>query len=368
MDNSNNSDTNTEAVEATHGFFQFADYSDSDSDSDGGLFGKTRDRRVAFDSSQINYQPKIDQDNWFDKTPTQITQWISAHGGLDEVTFTAQRLYFTKQYARAADLCQQATLAFVGRFERNLRVATIRELLEIGGLAAVRERDCQRVGFFLEWYERCGGMNPGYNRFLMELLGCLGRWEDVLTQCVLYLEQRKQDAKIWETIGRALTNVSKDKSAENRNAGKQQQQQQQLVHLALGSFYKSHLVMRECKSWKTTDEALRQRRIQEDELREGAVQALRVLGREAECAAASGDRDEREGEGGLDGGVLWGMCREMGAQAELALSGGCSGPLDRSLEWILAHMKPSAGAGADADVGAGADADGSDEDNNVEEL
>ncbi|KAJ1932203.1 hypothetical protein FBU59_006454, partial [Linderina macrospora] len=54
-----------DSVDDVHGFFQFADFSDSDDED--GLFGKTRDRTIEFDPSKINYSPKIDHDNWFDR-------------------------------------------------------------------------------------------------------------------------------------------------------------------------------------------------------------------------------------------------------------------------------------------------------------
>ncbi|KAJ2658126.1 hypothetical protein IW148_004839 [Coemansia sp. RSA 1199] len=183
--------TELNGVDDIHGFFQFA----SDSDSDDGLFVAARDRKKDFDVTQINYTPQIDKDAWFDRSKdTSVVEWAAEHNGLDEITFTVQRLYFKKEYTTTIDLCKQMVCAYVARYGKNARIASIREIIDIGARSAMRVDDLESTRYFYDWYLQCGGMNPGYNSFRAHVLAKLSRWEEAIEQHILYLEQRHQDA------------------------------------------------------------------------------------------------------------------------------------------------------------------------------
>ncbi|KAJ1735462.1 hypothetical protein LPJ61_000528, partial [Coemansia biformis] len=197
----------SDGVEDAHGFFQFA--AASDSDGDDGLFGATRDRTRRVDVSQIKYAPRIDEDAWFDRIGSlDVTEWLARHLGLDEITFTAQRLYFRRAHEQAADLCKQAVCAYTSDTRGVRRIANIREVMEIGARSAMHVGDRDSIQFFYDWYLQCGGRNPGYNSFLAEVLAALDRPEEALGQYVEYLEQRRQDASVWEAIGRLLAEIA----------------------------------------------------------------------------------------------------------------------------------------------------------------
>ncbi|KAJ1719446.1 hypothetical protein LPJ53_005797 [Coemansia erecta] len=340
-------------LDDAHGFFQFAGYSDSDSDD--GLFGKPRDRRVPFDASKISYTPKIDTDGWYDRsTTTSVADWLSQHSGLDEITFTAQRMYFTGQYAEAASLCLQASRAFVERHREHLRMATIREILEIGGRAAVRAGSLDMARVFCDMYAECGGMNPGYDRFMAETLWALGRREEALVKCVSYLAQRKQDAKVWEMIGQLVAEIGRERG------GREGVWQR----LALAAFFRAHYIIDCCKNWAETELAVRQKRIQTGELLAKMAAVLeQVVGGSSdrvdldglEDAAAEGvdaDREER----------IWQVCRAESATNDSdhsAIISSCSEGLAQSVSWICESLGQSAPVGED---------DADDGERNVEEL
>ncbi|KAJ2795935.1 hypothetical protein H4R20_005707, partial [Coemansia guatemalensis] len=222
----------TDNVDDIHGFFQFAAGTDSDSD-DNSLFGATRDRSQKFDAALINYTPSIDEDGWFDRSNTlAVEDWLSQHFGLDEITYTVQRLYFKRSYVRVVDLCKQTVSEFISINRQNLRMASVREIIEIGAKAAMQVDDVDGTAVFYEWYLECGGMYPGYNRFLAEVLTKLRRHEQALEQYIGYLKQRRQDAAIWEFIGTTLLEISQD-TVDNTIA------REALRRLALAAFYRS---------------------------------------------------------------------------------------------------------------------------------
>ncbi|KAJ1814585.1 hypothetical protein LPJ56_002991, partial [Coemansia sp. RSA 2599] len=265
-----NNDSDT--VDDIHGFFQFAQLSDSDNED--GLFGKTRDRTVAFDASKINYTPKIDQDSWYDHSKTKpVSDWLSEHFGLDEITFTAQRHYSKQRYAEAMDLCRQTALAFIERYRDSLRLAAIREILEIGCRSAMRLDSPEDVGFFYDIFSQCGGMNPGYNRFMAEALAKMQRYEEALEQLVLYLVQRKQDAKIWEMIGLALSDIGQTDEKFQGNAEYFAFWQR----LAVGAYCKSRSIIDGCRTWAQTDIAVKQKKIQCQDLRRNVLNAMNLI-------------------------------------------------------------------------------------------
>ncbi|KAJ2722653.1 hypothetical protein GGI07_003180 [Coemansia sp. Benny D115] len=319
-----------DAVDAAHGFFQFANCSDSDSDD--GLFTKQRDRTVSFDASKIHYTPKIDQDGWFDRAHSiPVNQWLSQHGGLDEVAFTVQRLYFKEQYTEAVALCKQAVEAFVAKYKQGLRVASIREIIEVGALAAIQADDLQTLEFFYSWYSQCGGMNPGYNRFLSEVLTKLGRKEAALEQLVLYLEQRKQDAKVWELIGRLLVDIA----LECREAT----EHTTLLRLAMGSFNKARLIIYGRNSWGTNPRAMRQQKMQSDELRSAITSALaHLVSKDTELGMLQ-DED------------IWVLCRSESEQLDVhskqALLESSVDSFGRSIGWICQYLESESSADDD---------------------
>ncbi|KAJ2767779.1 hypothetical protein IWQ56_003196 [Coemansia nantahalensis] len=224
----------SEGVDDAHGFFQFAAASDSDDD---GLFGATRERTRRVDVSQIDYTPRIDEDAWFDRTGTIDTgDWLARHTGLDEITYTAQRSYFKQAYAPAVTLCRQTAAAYTSDTRGARRIANIREILEIGARSAMRIGDLDSVQFFYDWYLQCGGRNPGYNGFLAEVLAALGRPAEALGQYTEYLEQRPQDAAVWEAMGQLLVDIS-------QKAGHGESDRAVLLRLALGAFCRSHAII-----------------------------------------------------------------------------------------------------------------------------
>ncbi|KAJ1932403.1 hypothetical protein EC988_009469, partial [Linderina pennispora] len=245
----------------------FADFSDSDDED--GLFGKTRDRTVEFDPSKINYSPKIDYDNWFDRrAETQLEEWIDSHSGLDEVTFTAQRLYFKRQFAETRDLCIKFTKLYLEKRGKGVRIASIREILEIGSKAAMRMDDLESLEYFYDLYQGCGGAFPGYNQFLASVLRKLGRPVDALVQYTTYLGMRKQDAMVWQNIGQILRELG----AEDLQA------MQDLVRLSLAAFMRSYTIIQECKNWKPMAFAVERKQKQLDGLSQDAAASLDLLG------------------------------------------------------------------------------------------
>ncbi|KAJ2610890.1 hypothetical protein H4S08_003415 [Coemansia sp. RSA 1365] len=263
--------TDTGEVDDLHGFFQFAAGSDSDSD-DNSLFVATRDRSQKFDAAHINYTPNIDEDAWFDRSDAlSVDSWLSQHFGLDEITYTVQRLYFKRSYAKVVDLCKQTVLGFLSTNKRNPRMASVREIIEIGAKAAMQIDDIDSTSDFYEWYLKCGGTYPGYNKFLAEVLTKLGRHEQALVQYIEYLKQRRQDAVIWESIGTTLVEISQT-TLDGDNTHETLQQ------LALASFCRSHLIIESCKNWRDMDFALQRKQIQSDRLLQSALKATDLLG------------------------------------------------------------------------------------------
>ncbi|PIA13259.1 hypothetical protein COEREDRAFT_83605 [Coemansia reversa NRRL 1564] len=150
-------------------------------------------------------------------------------------------------------------------------MASVREIIEIGARAAMQIDDIDSTSVFYEWYLKCGGTYPGYNKFLAEVLTKLGRQEQALEQYIEYLKQRRQDAVIWESIGTTLVEISQS-PLDGANT------HEALQRLALASFCRSHLIIEGCKNWKDVDFALRRKQIQSDRLLQSALNAADLLG------------------------------------------------------------------------------------------
>lgn len=294
-----------------HGFFQFADASDDDD----GLFAKTRDRKPDFDLEKINYTPQIDQDGWYDRSDTvRIDEWLQQpHTGLDEVHFTVQRLYFTRQYHKALDIVRQLVVSFTSR--RNPRIASIRENLEIGAHSAIHLGDLDSLQYFYDWYQKCGGCNPGYSMFQAKVLTALGKPDRALGQHIEYLEQRPQDALVWEHIARLLVQLGASDMGEWQR-------------VALAALVRSHSIITQCRNWQTTEVAVRRKNVQTRHIDSLAADILAHLGK-AQC----------------DG--LWAVCLaesilDAPAQQRLLASVTTNSYLKQKLEWIFAKLyKPS---------------------------
>ncbi|KAJ2693170.1 hypothetical protein H4R19_006044, partial [Coemansia spiralis] len=314
-----------EGVDDAHGFFQFAAGSDSDDDDDG-LFGATRDRTRRIDVSQINYTPRIDEDGWFDRTGTiDAGEWLARHLGLDEIIYTAQRSYFKRAYAPAANLCKQTVAAYTSDTRGPRRIANIREVLEIGARSAMRVGDTESVQFFYDWYLQCGGRNPGYNGFLAEALAALDRPAEALGQYVEYLEQRRQDAAVWEAIGQLLVEISQ-KSEHSGPA------RAVLLRLALGAFCRSHAIIDGCRNWKDMDIAVRRRQLQTQELFRKAAAAAQLLGVRADTDIDTGNTgDDADAWRAFQSASL----ADQAGQA--AWLGECPEPLSGPASWIAAQ-------------------------------
>ncbi|KAJ1648036.1 hypothetical protein LPJ64_000653 [Coemansia asiatica] len=349
--------TDIDGVDDIHGFFQFAQLSDSDTDD--GLFAKPRSRTVPFDASKINYFPKLDEESWYDHSKTKtLKAWLSEHFGLDEITYTAQRWYSKKRYLEAAELCRETAVEFVEKYRDNLRMAAIREILEIGCRSAMHLDIMEEVEFFYGMFLKCGGMNPGYNRFLAEALIKMQRFEEALEQLVAYLVQRKQDARIWEMIGLTLMDIgrSNDFSKQN-NPG-------DLVvvwrRLALGAFCKAWRIIEGCKTWAQTEVAVRQKQIQTGDLRRSAMCAMEMV----DSHRMSSDRLILGDDWSEEQGLFWLKCKEESAVDQCQIQNivqNCSPGLQKSVRWVLENLDKDQGAG----IG-----DESDEDDakNVDEL
>ncbi|KAJ2314920.1 hypothetical protein H4S02_001328 [Coemansia sp. RSA 2611] len=318
----------TNGLDDEHGFFQFA--GGSESDSDDGLFVAARDRKRAFDVSQIDYTPQIDEDAWFDCSDDKpVASWIAEHTGLEQITYTVQHMYFGRRYGRAASLCKQAVAAYTRG--KNVRVANIREIIDVGARAAIHDGDLELAGWFYDWYLKCGGMNPGYNSFQAYVLTRLGRMEEALEQHVLYLEQRRQDAEVWESIGAVL--VSLHETFEDRL----------LLRLALGSFCRSFAIIHGCKNWRDTEIAVRRKRIQVERLWQAAINSARLLS----LPVAADDLSL------ADDGAAWQKLNDgVSIEPIPPALDSYSASLAKSLSWVatqLSAKQPSDGAANDAD-------------------
>ncbi|KAJ2342842.1 hypothetical protein GGF43_005834 [Coemansia sp. RSA 2618] len=336
-----------------HGFFQFA--SDSDSDSNG-LFGETRDRKKGFDVRQINYTPDIDSDAWFDRTTTNTTiaEWSKEHYGFDQITFTVQRLYFKREFAQCADICKQAVCAYLTRGFKNERIASVREILDMGIRSAIRASDVEAVRWFYDWYAQCGGMNPGYNMVKAQALNAMRRWEAALEQLILYLEQRRQDAVVWEDIGLALISLAQD---HNTNACLRVP----LLRLALGSFCRAFSIIHGCKNWKSMEAAVRRKHVQTERLWANAVRTARML----DIPVGAGDSKQEEcPKLNAESEQEW---LKLSAEAEVdqawpaSMLDQCSEPLKSSVAWISLNLSTGPQGGDAAN-------DADDEEKNVSEL
>ncbi|KAJ2155075.1 hypothetical protein IWW43_000273 [Coemansia sp. RSA 1935] len=321
--------TELNGVDDIHGFFQFA----SDSDSDDGLFVAARDRKKVFDVTQIIYTPQIDQDAWFDRSNASVTEWAAEHNGLDEITYTVQRLYFKREYTRAVDLCKQMVKAYVARYE-NARVASIREIIDIGARSAIHVEDLESTRYFYEWYEQCGGMNPGYNSFRAHVLAKLSRWEEALEQHIMYLEQRHQDAEVWENIGLALVSLSQTHEVDTKS-------HEPLLRLAVGSYCRAFSIIHGCKNWKQTDAAVRRKRIQTTRLWQNAVSAAQYLSIPVDSSNKNAEDEPtwQKLQAEVTGGQSW-------LQDMLNM---CSTSLQKSLVWIASQLADGPSEGNDAD-------------------
>ncbi|KAJ2741250.1 hypothetical protein GGI20_005320 [Coemansia sp. BCRC 34301] len=331
-------------IDDVHGFFQFANCSDSE-DGDG-LFVSAKPRKAEFDVHAINYTQKIDEDEWFDRSQTtSVDEWMNTHSGLDEIMFTVQNMYFKGQYSRAADLCKQAVLAFVEKRQTQLRVASMRELLEIGAKSAIRTDSIDLLEYFYDWYEQCGGKNPGYSYFRAEALAKLGRLDQALEQYIDYLEMRKLDAQVWELIGELLVSIG----------GSQQYaepiQRISWQRLALGAFFVSHRIIDGSNGWKSSELAVKRRQLQTEQLLKHATETMCKISTDAAAPAAdSGSEDS-----------FWGQCKAestLDEPSQQRLLKSCAGSLATSVTWILAHFSHGSmddTAGADDDEKNAAD-------------
>ncbi|KAJ1853224.1 hypothetical protein GGH12_002511 [Coemansia sp. RSA 1822] len=332
--------TELNGVDDIHGFFQFA----SDSDSDDGLFVAARDRKKDFDVTQINYTPQIDKDAWFDRSKdTSVVEWAAEHNGLDEITFTVQRLYFKQEYTMTIYLCKQMVCAYVARYGKNARIASIREIIDIGARSAMRVDDLESTRYFYDWYLQCGGMNPGYNSFRAHVLAKLSRWEEAIEQHILYLEQRHQDAVVWENIGLALVSLSQKHGVDTKL-------QEPLLRLALGSYCRAFSIIHGCKNWKPTEAAVRRKHIQTTRLWQNAVSAAQDLSISVDSSNKNAEDEPtwQKLQAEVTGGQPW-----LPDLLDL-----CTISLGKSLVWIASQL-------ADGPSSEGNDAD---EEKNVAEL
>ncbi|KAJ2649381.1 hypothetical protein IWW40_003228 [Coemansia sp. RSA 1250] len=305
-----------------HGFFQFV--GDSDSGDDDGLFVAARNRKQKFDVSQINYTPQIDEDAWFDRSNLDVASWVAKHNGFSEITYTVQRLYFKKEYARAADICRQTISAYTKPGNgRQPRIANIREIIDIGAHSSMQDGDLASTEHFYDWYLKCGGMNPGYNSFQAKVLTWLGRFDEALQQHILYLEQRQQDAQVWENIGLVLKSLAQQ-NAELADA------QQAFLKLAMASFCRAFLIIFQSKSWKPIDVVIKRRRLQVQRLWLNAIDTAHSL----DITVDTSD-DAAESES------VWLQMQKDSAVEQLQLSHlspSCSDLLRQSVRWIILQL------------------------------
>ncbi|KAJ2450617.1 hypothetical protein EV183_004159 [Coemansia sp. RSA 2336] len=305
-----------------HGFFQFA--GDSDSGDDDGLFVAARDRKPKFDVSQINYTPQIDEDAWFDRSNLDIASWAAKHGGLSEIVFTVQRLYFKKEYVRAADICRQTIGAYMKLDNgRQPRIANIREIIDIGARSCMQNDDVAGTEFFYDWYLQCGGTNPGYNSFQAKVLTYLGRFDKALQQHILYLEQRQQDAQVWENIGLVLKSLAQQ-NTEMADAP------QSFLKLALAALCRAFLIIFQSKSWKPIDVVTKRRRLQIQHLWANAIDIARLLGIAVDTS-----------DGAAESEPVWLQMQKDCAVNQLQLASlpsSSSDLLRQSVEWIIVQL------------------------------
>ncbi|KAJ2814126.1 hypothetical protein H4S07_000112 [Coemansia furcata] len=314
----------TNDIDDIHGFFQFANVSDSEDED--GIFASSKSRTAEFDVHAVNYTQKIDEDEWFDHShTTDMTTWINTHNGEDEVTFTVQRLYFKGEYGRAAELCKQAAEAFAKKYESNIRVSSMRELLEIGAKSAIRDDDADMLEYFYDWYEQCGGKNPGYNFFRAEALTKLGRLDEALEQYIEYLELRRMDAHVWELIGELLLSIG-DSSPHVGTS-----QQTSWLRLALGAFYVAYSIILGSRGWKSFELAIKRKQLQIDQLVKRVTETLRKVIPEVTSTVDGNGSEDR----------IWELCKaelvldEAGQQRLLQ---NCEDRLATCVKWIFAHL------------------------------
>ncbi|KAJ2493669.1 hypothetical protein IWW37_000300 [Coemansia sp. RSA 2050] len=311
----------TDNIDDIHGFFQFANVSDSDDDD--GIFASAKSRKIEFDVRSINYAPKIDEDGWFDRSQAMgMADWANTHFGIDEITFTVQRLYFKGEYGRSADLCKQAVAAFAKKYESNLRVASMRELIEIGAKSAIRDDDMDKLEYFHDWYEQCGGKNPGFSSFQAEVLTKLGRLDQALEHLIDYLEQRSLDAQVWERIGELLVSIGDSKPYAGTAV------QTSWLRLGLGAFFVSHSIIRVSRGWKSSELAIKRKQLQTEQLLKLATDTLlRVFPGMAQAASRGSCEDK-----------IWEKCNSEFALDEASkqrLLQSCADRLATSVKWIL---------------------------------
>ncbi|KAJ1932296.1 hypothetical protein FBU59_006422, partial [Linderina macrospora] len=243
-----------------------------------------------------------------------LEDWLDTHDGLDELTFTAQRLYFKRQYAETRDLCVKLTSLYLEKRGKGVRIASIREILEIGAKAAMHVDDLESLEYFYDLYQDCGGAFPGYNQFLAAVLRKLGRPVDALTQYITYLEMRKQDALVWQCIGQILRELGAVSPSI----------MQDLARLSLAAFMRSYRIVVECKNWKSMAFAVERRQKQLDELSQDVVKSLDLLG-----FASPSD--------------VWSRCEgEMFTDSALSPLDACSGALEIPVRWIATQLSTTA--------------------------
>ncbi|KAJ1824105.1 hypothetical protein GGH91_000234 [Coemansia sp. RSA 2671] len=314
----------TDNIDDIHGFFQFANVSDSDDDD--GLFASAKPCKAEFDVHSINYTPKIDEDGWFDRSQTtDMPDWVNEHFGMDEITFTVQHLYFKGEYGRTADLCQQAVAAFAKKYESNLRAASMRELIEIGAKSAIRDDDMDKLEYFYGWYEQCGGKSPGFSSFRAEVLTKLGRLDQALEQHIDYLEQRSLDAQVWEQIGELLVSIGDSQPYAGTAV------QTPWLRLALGAFFVSYSIIRVSRGWKTSELAIKRKQLQTGQLLKLATDTLRRIFPDVPQATSGGSREDE----------IWDKCKSEFALDEASkqrLLQSCADRLATSVKWILAQV------------------------------
>ncbi|KAJ2504886.1 hypothetical protein IWW47_002318 [Coemansia sp. RSA 2052] len=317
----------TNDVDDVHRFFQFANCSDSEDDDS--LFVSAKPRTMEFDVQAINYTPKIDEDEWFDRSQVaNVDKWVNTHTGMDEIMYTVQSMYFRGKYSCATDLCKQAVLAFVQKHESHLRVATMRELLEVGAKSAIRANSMDILEYFYGWYEQCSGKNPGYSYFRAEVLTKLRRLDQALEQYIEYLELRSSDAHVWELIGELFISIGDSRQYTGTT------EQTTWRRLALGAFSISHSIISSSRGWKSSELAVKRKQLQTEQLLKHATDTLCKVSASAKAIAiADSDCEDR----------IWEQCKAestLDESSQQSLLQSCADPLATSVKWLLAHLSP----------------------------
>ncbi|PVU85343.1 hypothetical protein BB559_007082 [Furculomyces boomerangus] len=292
--------TDCDVVEL-HGFFAFPE-TDSIIEEEVGdekyeIFqSKTKKKLVPL--SEIEYKPKFETDEWFDKSGTiEFNEWMRERNGPAEIKYTVERHYFGKKYQSALDLSENY-INYVGiKNGSKVKGLMIREILEIAALSAIKLSLKNKAIEYVILHKKAGNKDPGHYHFRGSVYQQCGLIVESINEYMIYLKERKLDPQIWSDMGinlQLLVNNTSDKQLFEKDKDINDKSYENKVFLyeyllqilSLGCQLKSHSILIDCSTWGIAEYAQKRKAMQienVDRKIEVCLERLKVSG---SCGAA----------------------------------------------------------------------------------